>query len=264
VFDPRCEECDAGAGNDDETPDTCRTTCLLPSCGDGTQDSGEACDDGTATPCDGCDAACQPVVGLACGDGILVPGCSDQCDDGNAIVGDGCAPGCTFERVPGGGSKTTDCVAEWIVDNPSNVPLLDNHQRVRRVQSCVDDDPTCDFDGGTTGSCTFHVQVCGANTDVPGCTAPAGLFSWELTKPSSKQATAHPELAAVRAAFAGVPGAITGMSAADVCSATLDVVVPLRGTAPLFKTGKVTLGATAISDTGSRDKDTLQLKCVPH
>src|SRR5690606_3250313 len=73
VLDPRCEECDAGAANDDGAPDACRTTCRLPSCGDAVVDAGEVCDDGDPSPCDGCDAACQPVAGLVCGDGIVVP-----------------------------------------------------------------------------------------------------------------------------------------------------------------------------------------------
>ncbi len=263
ILDPRCEECDAGAANDDATPDACRTSCLLPRCGDGVADAGEACDDGTASPCDGCDAACQPVAGLACGDGILVAGCSDQCDDGNAVAGDGCAPTCTLERVPGGGAPTTDCLAEWIVANPSNVPLVDGRGRMRRTQRCVDDDPACDFDAGTSGACTFHVEVCAQNGDVAGC-APAALTSWQLAKPSPQQAAHHPELATVRAAFASVPAAVVGVTGADSCSAPVDVVVPLRGTAGAYRTGRVALVATATAAGGRRDRDGLTLVCVPH
>jgi cysteine-rich repeat protein len=261
-LDPRCEECDDGAGNDDAAPDACRTSCRLPSCGDGVPDAGEVCDDGASSPCDGCDATCQPVTGLACGDGVLVAGCADQCDDGNAAPGDGCAPMCTLERVPGGGARATDCFAEWIVDNPSNLPLVDGHGRVRRTQRCVDDDPACDFDGGSAGGCTFHVRVCGGNTDVSGC-APTPLVGWELTRPSLKLAARHPELAAVRTAFAGVPAALTGVTTPDVCSPVVDVVVPLRGTAPPYGIGKVTLVASAATAAGTRDKDGLSLICVP-
>jgi cysteine-rich repeat protein len=262
ALDARCEECDAGAGNSDTLPDTCRTSCLLPTCGDGVADAGEACDDGTASPCDGCDATCEPVTGLACGDGILVPGCADQCDDGNAVAGDGCAATCRFERIPGGGSTKTDCLSEWIVRNPSNLPLVDGKGRMRRTQRCVDDDPACDLDGGTPGSCTFRVEACTGNTDGPDC-APSTLTSWELTKPSVKSAARHPELAAIRAVFAGVPGALAGPAAPDTCSAPLDVVVSLRGTAPAYGTGTVTLGATATAG-AVRDKDGLKLICVPH
>jgi cysteine-rich repeat protein len=263
VLDPRCEECDAGAANDDATPDACRTSCLVPGCGDGTADAGEACDDGTASPCDGCDVACQPVAGLACGDGVLVAGCGQQCDDGNATAGDGCAPTCALERVPGGGSPASDCLAEWIVENPTNVPLLDGRGRIRRTQRCVDDDPACDVDGGVPGGCTFRVRVCSGNTDVAGCTPPPSLTGWELTKPSSKQAARRPELAAVRTAFAGIPAAVTGVVAADLCSAAVDVVVPLRGSAPAYGTGSVTLGATATAPPARRDQDGLKLICLP-
>ena len=43
----------------DTDADACRTTCLLPACGDGVVDSGEACDDGDAWGGDGCTPACQ-------------------------------------------------------------------------------------------------------------------------------------------------------------------------------------------------------------
>lgn len=49
------EECDDG--NVDET-DGCRSSCLLPKCGDGMPDPGEACDDGNVIDGDGCDNDC--------------------------------------------------------------------------------------------------------------------------------------------------------------------------------------------------------------
>lgn len=49
------EECDDG--NVDET-DGCRSSCLLPKCGDGMLDASEACDDGNALDGDGCDNDC--------------------------------------------------------------------------------------------------------------------------------------------------------------------------------------------------------------
>jgi cysteine-rich repeat protein len=263
VFDARCEECDDGAANSDTQPDACRTSCAVPTCGDGTSDTAETCDDGDPSPCDGCSALCEPVPGLACGDGTLVPGCGDQCDDGNAVVGDGCAPTCTYERIPGGGARATDCVAEWIVANPTNVPLVDGRGRFRRTQRCRDDDPRCDFDGGVPGRCTFRVQVCAGNTDLAGCTPPPGLSAWTLAKPSVAQVGRRPGLAGVRAAFAPVPGTITGLSALDLCSAAVEVVVPLKGTAPHRNPGKVALSGSATAVGGVRDRDALQLVCLP-
>ncbi len=262
VLDSRCEECDAGAGNSDEVPDACRTSCLLPHCGDGTADAGESCDDGDPSACDGCDADCGVVAGLACGDGILVPGCADQCDDGNTTSGDGCAPQCTLERIPGGGSTRTDCLGEWLVVNPTNAPLLDGHGRMRRVQRCVDDDPRCDFDGGIPGRCTFRIRACAGNTDVAGCVSPSALAGWQLDQPSVQKAARRPELAAVRAAFAPVPAALTVDPAFDLCSPEVEVVVPMRGAAPVFGVGKVALAATATATGGLRDRDALKLICA--
>ncbi len=45
-------------GNSDVRPDSCRTNCQPARCGDGTVDTGEACDDGNTTSGDGCSASC--------------------------------------------------------------------------------------------------------------------------------------------------------------------------------------------------------------
>jgi cysteine-rich repeat protein len=262
VLDPRCEECDDGTANSDTAPDACRMNCRLPHCGDGTTDSGEGCDNGGLPICDGCDESCQVVVGLACGDGIVVPGCADECDDANVIAGDGCAPDCTLERVRGGGRTATDCYTEWAVNNPANEPLLDLRGGFSRKQSCVDDDPQCDFDGGTPGSCAFRIRVCANNTDVPGCTPPTQLRSWDLVSPSAARATRNPALAQVRASFAGVADAILG-SAVDVCSTFIDVVVPMRGASAPYGPGKLSLKSSATSSVGVRDRDGLKLFCLP-
>ena len=51
----RGETCDDANGDDE---DTCRNTCVLKGCGDGTLDPSEACDDGNTAPQDACSAAC--------------------------------------------------------------------------------------------------------------------------------------------------------------------------------------------------------------
>lgn len=78
------------------------------SCGNGTVDSGEQCDDGPSngTPGDKCDAKCHlvpvpnpgnPTPGspAVCGDGVVQPG--EECDDGNTDDGDGCSSTCRLE-----------------------------------------------------------------------------------------------------------------------------------------------------------------------
>jgi cysteine-rich repeat protein len=58
-------------------------------CGDGTQQSGEECDDGNLMDGDGCRSDCTVED---CGDGILDP--QEACDDGNTVDGDTCSGDC--------------------------------------------------------------------------------------------------------------------------------------------------------------------------
>jgi cysteine-rich repeat protein len=256
------EECDDGPGNDDTVPNACRTDCKRPHCGDGVLDDGEACDDGNLTSCDGCSDRCVPEPGLVCGDGIPELLCGEQCDDGNTIVGDGCSGPCELERIAGGGPPATDCQSEWVVDNPGNVPMYDKHGDFSGVQACRDGDPSCDFDG-IAGTCTFHVRVCANDTDRPACTPGERLRSWELRSPSAAKAAHRPELAAVRAAFAGVPGTIVGPTRRDVCSDVLAVPIAVRANASGLKAGALVLKSLATLYTGEKDSDKLTLICLP-
>jgi cysteine-rich repeat protein len=91
-------------------PDVCLATitteALGPYCGDGTQDSGEECDDGNNIDGDGCSATCTLEVAPYCGDGTLDS--NEECDDGNNIDGDGCSSTCTLEVAPYCGDGTMD------------------------------------------------------------------------------------------------------------------------------------------------------------
>lgn len=260
-----CEEqCDDGPGNDDTVPNACRTDCRRAHCGDGVLDAGEACDDGNRTSCDGCSDLCVAEPGLVCGDGIPELLCGEQCDDGNAIDGDGCTEPCRLERIPGGGSPATDCLVEWVVDNPTNAPRYDKAGAISGAQACVDGDPACDFDGAVSGACTFHVRVCANNTDLAACDGDARLRSWTLRTPSATQAAKRPSLAAVRAAFTSVPGAIVGPALSDLCSADLEVPVSVRANAAgTRKPGTLILKSQATRYTDERDIDKLKLVCVP-
>jgi cysteine-rich repeat protein len=92
------EECDDGNMADD---DGCSANCTdeapppEPFCGDGTMDEGEQCDDGNQADDDGCSANCtdEPPPPDSCGDGTMDPG--EECDDGNLIDHDGCSSECT-------------------------------------------------------------------------------------------------------------------------------------------------------------------------
>jgi fibro-slime domain-containing protein len=88
--------------------DACVSCSDGPVCGNGVIDPGETCDDGNATPGDGCSGVCQIEPGFLCptpdqscittwicGNGVVDPG--ETCDDGNAIAGDGCSATCQTE-----------------------------------------------------------------------------------------------------------------------------------------------------------------------
>jgi cysteine-rich repeat protein len=126
-----------------------------------------------------------------CGNGILDPG--EQCDDGNQTSGDACPslPGddCVFSAGTGliRGNRTNPvrdkrgCQVEWAVTNAKDSP--DRYGLPNYVQTCVDQDPTCDFDP-TPGRCRFQVAVCLNNTN-PNlvCNPPNGLSAVTLQSP---------------------------------------------------------------------------------
>jgi fibro-slime domain-containing protein len=73
---------------------TRRTECTA-TCGNGTLDPGEECDEGTNNGSGQCSRAC--VLGPRCGDKIVQPEGGEQCDDGNTVNGDGCSALCKAE-----------------------------------------------------------------------------------------------------------------------------------------------------------------------
>jgi cysteine-rich repeat protein len=99
------EACDLGAANDDHAsgscPGTCRTNCECPACGDGVTDFvlGEQCDDLNLVDGDGCSASCRIEPIPSCGDGNLDIDQGEECDDGNTATGDGCDDVCQLEPV---------------------------------------------------------------------------------------------------------------------------------------------------------------------
>ncbi len=96
---PSCDNDTDGDGDcDGEEPPSCDHdtdgdgTCdPVAVCGNGTVETGEACDDGNVTNLDGCSASCQIEVPV-CGNGIHEAG--EECDDGNLVSGDGCSSSC--------------------------------------------------------------------------------------------------------------------------------------------------------------------------
>jgi cysteine-rich repeat protein len=97
ILDPGAEQCDLGEANSDTLANQCRTTCQLPRCGDGVEDSGEACDDGNLANGDTCDSNCTRP---RCGNGVT--GGGEECDDANPFNTDACLPDCRSNRCSRG------------------------------------------------------------------------------------------------------------------------------------------------------------------
>ncbi|HHH30445.1 MAG TPA: DUF4215 domain-containing protein, partial [Polyangiaceae bacterium] len=90
----------------DEGAFTLDIAAAVTTCGDGTVDATEGCDDMNTMAGDGCDAMCAVEPGytctgdpsvcvLSCGNGVIDAG--EECDDGNLFDGDRCSMSCALE-----------------------------------------------------------------------------------------------------------------------------------------------------------------------
>ena len=95
-----------------------------------------------------------------CGDATIEP--PEQCDDGaaNGTATSDCTVACEEVipalRIPGGGSRITDCQLEGVLDFPG--PALDRAGIPSRKQRCTDGDPACDRDPAV-GTCTIAFWI---------------------------------------------------------------------------------------------------------
>jgi cysteine-rich repeat protein len=229
-------------------------------------------------------ATATPPPAPGCGNGILETG--EQCDLGDVADGDGCDHACMFELlVPGSGPRTTDCIAEFAVVNPFNDPALDAEGLPPIVQNCVDGDPSCDADGVPNDECRFRVAVCFrvADPQLAECVASTGVAEYKLQVPRPEATPArNPTRAANAAALVAAlahfsatpPGGRSGniftfappldLVAPDNCTATAEIVVPLRGST--VRQEKLRALAKVAPDvgrtSGAQDRDTLRLTCI--
>jgi cysteine-rich repeat protein len=183
-----------------------------------------------------------PMADPGCGNGILEAG--EQCDDGNRVDGDGCRSDCTYELIPGNanGSRSSErraCLLEWSVVNPNNAPPLDRRGRPNYVQTCTNNDPSCDFDLDPTDHiCEFHVVACLNNTDpnLPMCSPrgvanPVRVIRPKLTNDPGNYMSLSQALQSLRDPSTGAMGLKMPVSAAatNLCSEPFSIRVPLRG-----------------------------------
>ena len=103
------------------------------------------------------------------------------------------------DLVPGKGSPSTDCQAEWGLRNADNQPRFEKGKEALGIlnfqQVCTDGDPLCDSDQTANGTCVFDLKVALNVTDPRlqdkkgqvAC-APFEMQTWKLLtpKPDSK------------------------------------------------------------------------------
>lgn len=104
--------------------------CFAITCGNGTVDEDEECDDGNNTSGDGCDASCalEPL----CGNGAIEG--DEACDDGNTTSGDGCDANCQVEI-----SNAWSCEIALLGDGPCDCgcSILDTDCETANIDSCL-------------------------------------------------------------------------------------------------------------------------------
>jgi cysteine-rich repeat protein len=219
-------------------------------CGDGTVEVGEQCDDGNQATCDGCGASCRAET---CGDGTVE--CDEQCDDGpaNGTSGSTCTTACAEVvpalRIPGGGSRSTDCLLESALTLER--PALKRDGTPSNKQRCVDNDPGCDFDPAT-GACQLHLWFClGGADDRLQCLADS-VTGAGVSKPADTDAAQSPLRQAIVAQLGAVP---LPRPPGERCTGRIDVEVPAgrRG---------ATVGLR-VRGLGGNDSDVLKLRCEP-
>jgi len=180
---------------------------------------------------------------------------------------DALAGGYLPPAVPGGGSRTTDCISEVAVINPN--AGLDNRGLVNKKQPCVDGDSRCDADGAVDGKCTYRVAICFNQTDasLPEC-APTDVAAYKLNAP--KPISNDPEIAANGQALAAALvalGATQGGTkqneftfapfATAQCTELVEQEVTVK---PTGKGRRVIRGRTT-TGAGTKDRDTVKLEC---
>jgi len=180
------EACDDGLDNNDTLPDACRTSCELPSCGDGAVDSDETCDDGAANSDvmpDVCRLDCTPA---RCGDDVIDS--DESCDDGGesgscnadcttVSCGDGKLNVTSGETCDEGGETETcngDCTEASCGDGKINAAAGETCDDSGESADCNDDcTPASCGDGKVNASAGETCDTSGASdTCDSDCTAP--------------------------------------------------------------------------------------------
>jgi hypothetical protein len=163
--------------------------------------------------------------------------------------------------TPGGGTSSTDCLAEF-GGTPASYPA----SRPREIR-CTDNDPACD-DDPTLGICQFQAEVClnVSDPNLPTC-APQALETYFIENEQPDTNPKHDfDFQALEDAlnFLVLP---LDASDVDVCSGPVQMSLRLpiapSKTGGHFRRGKKQIESTLAGDVTVRDEDKLKMTCVP-
>jgi hypothetical protein len=151
--------------------------------------------------------------------------------------------------VRGGGSRRTDCLAEW---NFSSATAMVTQPIP--TATCHDGDPGCDADD-RAGQCTFTLSVCFNVEDrrLPRCTTEAPITGYRFSSPSALPS--HDALEAANAAVLAAALPALPLADSNHCTETVPFIVPVGSTKWIRFT-------TQAAD-GRRDADRLRFTCLP-
>lgn len=220
-------------------------------CGNGVIEVTETCDDGNAAACDGCSDRCKIE---RCGDGIV--SCGEQCDDGvaNGTPASDCTSYCTDAppalRIPASPGRR-DCVHEWSIEH--GAPTVLNNGLPSAQQTCVDNDPSCDFDP-TPGNCRFHLWECMGGADSRIACGAEAITGATVLRPNAAATGADGN---VRQALINALSLLQfPVGPGEFCAGRADIDVPAGRR-------RLVLRAGATTAAGFTDRDTLRLGCTP-
>lgn len=218
-------------------------------CGNSVLEPGETCDDGNGISCDGC-SSCRTEI---CGNGTLE--CQEQCDEGllNGTEGSNCSATCTVLapelRIPGGGSKKTDCMFQWSMEIGAGNLLTDKNGNARNKQTCTDGNALCDFDP-TPGNCRVRLWGCVAAENANISCPAVPVDSLELRRPKSRARNQF-ELQA-RVTLVDTLGTLPlPATTGEICTNRMEFDIP--------KGEKLRIGTKAYGT--RKDSDSLKISC---
>ena len=183
-----------------------------------------------------------------------------------------CTDSGTGRCVPGRGSRTTECAAEFF----ANAPVDAN--AIQKATITITDGGAGDLDATANGSCVVQLMICINNND-PRLTEPGGsqcqspdVASYQLKRPlpgtgrdedKTNAAAILASLQSFGSSTAGGPHAATltytpPVTAQDSCVDTF-VVIPIHNGRPTRKFFK----SLVTQSNGGRDADSLRVICTP-